>query len=169
MKIEFDNLLPSSQVTLHTTLTSAGQNVNFSSICSFKVPHDGKLDLTQQRCEGPSYTGVHPMGIFWSMEPGNGSLTRIYSCAPLHYSLELYDTSRGQKLFSTSFVRNICDPKISRLDVHQNGIVGSLFVPHGSGPFPAVTVIEGASVLKEDLAASIAGKGFVVLVLAFFR
>ena len=35
------------------------------------------------------------------------------------------DSSRSQKLCSTSFVRNICDPKVSRLDVHQNGIIGS--------------------------------------------
>jgi len=37
------------------------------------------------------------------------------------------------------------------------------------GPFPTIMVIEGAARIKEDLAAALASKGFVVLAVAFFK
>ena len=108
------------------------------------------------------------MGIFWSMDPQPGSLTRLYSSGPLHYAMDLYDMEQ-EKLFATSLVINIYDQGTSRHDIRSDGIVGTLFVPDGPGPFPAIVKIDGAAIIKEDIGAALASKGFVVLVLAFFR
>ena len=128
----------------------------------------GTLDLSTASCDGPSYTGVDPMGIFWSMEPQPGSLTRLYSSGPLNYALDIFDMEKN-KLFSTCVTRQIYDHTVSRQDVKKNGIYGTLFIPSGEGPFPSVVVLEGAARIKEDLAASLAMKGFVVFSLAFFN
>ena len=168
ISVKFHNLPVLSTVRLETSLTSPGEKLNFLSTCRYPVDSNGTLDLTTTPCDGPSYLGVDPMGIFWSMDPLPNSLTRLYSSGPLHYSMDLFDMN-NQKLFSTSTVRNIYGPEVSRHDVRSNGIVGTLFVPSGSGPFPAIIKLDGAARIKEDVAASLASKGFVVLALAYFR
>jgi len=82
--------------------------------------------------------------------------------------LNFFDMN-DSKLFSTSITRDIYDTTVSRQDLRIQGIIGTLFVPSGPGPFPTVVVIDGAARIKEDLAASLAMKGFVVLSLAFFK
>ena len=108
------------------------------------------------------------MGIFWSMDPEPGSLPRLLSSGPLHYSLDIFDM-KDTKLFSSSLTRDIYDSTVSRQDIRTQGIVGTLFKPSSPGPFPTVIVIDGAARIKEDLAASLAMKGFVVLSLAYFK
>jgi len=119
-------------------------------------------------CLCPSYFGVDPMGIFWSMVPEPGSLTRLYSSGPLQYALDIFDM-KDIKLFSTTLTRDIYDSTVSREDIRMQGIIGTLFTPSGHGPFPTVVVIDGAARIKEDLAASLAMEGFVVLSLVFFK
>jgi len=165
--IKFQHLPRKAKVRLDTTLTTPGEKLRFLSSCIFHVDSTGTLDLSTTPCEGPSYRGVDPMGIFWSMDPLPGSLTRLYSSGPLHYAI-IFDQN-NQKLFSTSLTRNIYDKTVTRQDFRRDGVVGTLFIPAGQGPFPTIMVIEGAARIKEDLAAALASKGFVVLAVAFFK
>jgi len=168
ISMQFQNLPQKAKVRLDTSLTTPGEKLRFLSSCIFNVDSTGILDLSTAPCEGPSYRGVDPMGIFWSMNPLPGSLTRLYSSGPLHYAIDIFDQD-NQKLFSTSLTRNIYDRTITRKDIRTDGIVGTLFIPSGAGPFPTILVIEGAARIKEDLAAALASKGFVVLAVAFFK
>ena len=166
--LKFLNLPAKSIVRLETTLTTPAENLNFLSSCFFPVDCNGTLDLSTTPCNGPSYSGVDPMGIFWSMDPQPGSLTRLYSSGPLHYAINIFDMNNNN-LFSQAITRNIYDKTVSRLDIRTEGIIGTLFTPAGPGPFPTVVVIDGSARIKEDLAASVAMKGFVVLSLAYFK
>ena len=168
ISLRFINLPAKTKVRLDTTLTTPGEKLRFLSSSVFPVDSNGTLDLSTTPSEGPSYSGVDPMGIFWSMDPEPGSLTRLYSSGPLHYALDIFDM-KDIKLFSTTLTRDIYDTTVTRQGIRRQGIVGTLFTPSGPGPFPAVVVIDGAARIKEDLAASLAMKGFVVFSLAFFK
>ena len=168
VSLKFFNLPAKSTVRLETTLTNTAENMNFLSSCFFSVDSTGTLDLSTTPCNGPSYSGVDPMGIFWSMDPQPGSLTRLYSSGPLHYAINIFDMDNNN-LFCHSITRNIYDKTVSCQDIRSEGIIGTLFAPAGSSPFPAVVVIDGYARIKEDLAASVAMKGFAVLSLAYFK
>ena len=64
--------------------------------------------MTPERavCLGPSYTGRHSMGLFWSAEAEPGSQTRLYSSLPLHYQLEVWGEN-SQLLPAVTFQRQL--------------------------------------------------------------
>ena len=108
------------------------------------------------------------MGIFWSMDPHPGSPGLLYSSGPRHYAFHIFD-KEDKQIFTASLTRHIYDKTVSRQNLRSEGIIGTLFTPTGGGPFPAVIVIDGAAKIKEDLAASLAMKGFIVLSLAYLK
>eukprot|EP00064_Thunnus_orientalis_P007513 superscaffoldBa00000840_g7535 len=60
-------------------------------------------------------------------------------------------------------------PGVKRIDVRQNGVVGTLFLPPGPGPFPAMLDLWGmGGGLVEYRSALFASRGYASLSLAYF-
>jgi dienelactone hydrolase len=85
-------------------------------------------------------------------------------------TVELTAEVDGQPVASAELVRRYLAPGVKRLEVRDGGLFGTLFVPAGEGPFPAIVLLSGSGGgLSEPQAALYAAHGYAALALAYFR
>ena len=80
--------------------------LNVKNIVTHYLYLEGRVAPERAVCLGPSYTGRHSMGLFWSAEAEPGSQTRLYSSLPLHYQLEVWGEN-SQLLPAVTFQRQL--------------------------------------------------------------
>jgi dienelactone hydrolase len=131
----------------------------------------GSVDVATQAPESGSYAGVSPMGLFWAMErlpseptpPPAGSLMQPWR-------IELDATGPDGLRATTSVTRRLVAPGVTRQVIRESGIVGTLFLPPGTGRRPAIIVLGGSSGgVWEARAALLASHGYAALALGYFR
>lgn len=122
----------------------------------FRADERGVVDLTRHAPVSGSYSGVDPMGLFWSMTP-----TGADPCG--HTFVEVDGVGRVEVDLLTA------PEGVKRTEVADHGLVGVLFEPADGGPHPGVLVLGGSEGgLHEADAALLAGHGFAALALAYF-
>jgi dienelactone hydrolase len=138
---------------------------------TFRADERGTVDLATMAPVSGSYQGVEPMGFLWSMapvEPGRGSPMMVTNVEP--NVIELTAEAGGQPAASTELVRHYLAPGVRRIEARDDGLFGTLFVPAGEGPFPAIILLSGSGGgLSEAQAALYAAHGYAGFALAYFR
>ena len=66
--ITVSKLSPEQHITLRSR-TIDDSKVVFESFVHYKANKNGEVLVSSQPSMGGSYTGVEPMGLFWSMKP----------------------------------------------------------------------------------------------------
>ncbi|KAM9443498.1 acyl-coenzyme A amino acid N-acyltransferase 2-like isoform 1-T1 [Clarias gariepinus] len=178
--------LPQSfPVTMRARMTCEDGHL-WQSVSYYHSDEDGVVDLTKHPSVGGSYVGCEPMGLFWSLQPASGKkslrlrkkhVESPYTVdvsvleghfSPLNFSKD-EETSREHVLASVSLQRWYMAPYVRRIEIQQNGVVGTLFLPPGPGPFPAVLDLWGlAGSLMEYRAALFASHGLACMTIAYF-
>ena len=144
--IAVSNLSPEEHITLQAR-TIDDSKIVFESFAHYKADKNGELSVSSQPSMGGSYTGVEPMGLFWSMRPVTTSdrddLFRKRDVAtPLKVTLDVCSGhSQGQlgekhKKASLTLLRSYMGPGVTRYFIQDYGFYGTLFLPGGDGPFP---------------------------------
>lgn len=169
-----------------TTASESNKKYTFGSYGHFKASADGLVDLSRDPSLNGTYTGVEPMGLFWSMiqNPNQRQYARlikydsttavVYNLSVLsqHVSSEYLWRSDLKRLTHTEIQRWYKKPKIKKISVDKKGIYGSLFIPEESEnglPLPAVIDIYGTNGgLIESRAALLASRGFITFSLPYF-
>ncbi len=159
------------------TRDDAGRD--WRSEATFLVDARGTVDLGVAAAMSGSYSGVAPMGIFWSMalaqEQANGRTIFVKeNLEPNTVTLEA--VARGGVIARAEIVRRFCAPdtttrelKIPNPEARADTIVGKLFIPAGPGPHPAVVVLSGSGGgFDIDKAAALSRHGFATLALSYF-
>ena len=146
--------LPSHQdITLRARAIDDSETV-FESFAYYKADENGEVSLVSQPSLGGSYTGVEPMGLFWSMEPVEGTdrddmLRKRDVTKPLKVSLDVYSGIRigrnnsmsleeNNKLASVTLLRSYMSDRVTRHVVENGGFYGTFFIPSGDGLFPGI-------------------------------
>ena len=122
----------------------------------FTADERGVVDLTRHAPLEGTYHGVDPMGLFWSLERTGGKP------GPMCLSVE----GAGEVE-----LRRLTVPEgVERVEVRENGLVGTLFAPEDDGgDLPGVIVLGGSEGgLHESDAALLAAHGFVAFALGYF-
>ena len=157
----FVSNLPSYQdITLRARTIDDSETV-FESFAYYKADEYGEVSLVFQPSLGGSYTGVEPIGLFWSMEPVEGTdredMKRKRDVTkPLKVSLNVYSGIRiggnnsgsleeNQKLASVTLLRSYMSDKVTRHVVGNGGFYGTFFVPSGDGLFPGIVHLSTAN------------------------
>jgi dienelactone hydrolase len=84
--------------------------------------------------------------------------------------VELTAEVGGQAVAATKLVRRYLAPGVKRIEVRDDGLFGTLFVPPGDGPFPTIVLLSGSGGgLSEPQAALYAAHGYGALALAYFK
>jgi hypothetical protein len=130
------------------------------------------VDLASAAPRSGSYTGADAEGLLWSLEPRDGTPKAPFdesSLVPLKvtFSTELDGTS----VASTTAERHVLAPDCRAVDLKEDGLVGTAFLPAGAGPFPTVLVIggsQGGQWFSGQTAALLAGHGYASLALSYF-
>ncbi|MDU0291699.1 acyl-CoA thioesterase/BAAT N-terminal domain-containing protein, partial [Saccharothrix longispora] len=149
LRIRVEGLGPDAEVTVcATTGDRAAEAV-------FRADERGVVDLTRHAPVSGDYSGVDPMGLFWSMTPTGGT--------PRGTAVEASGVGRVE------VERQTVPDGVERTEVAERGLVGVLFEPADAGPHPGVLVLGGSEGgLREDDAALLASHGFAALALAYF-
>jgi len=161
-----------------------GQNMTLISHAHYRADRHGVINLQRHPSLGGSYTGIEPMGFIWSMilDPASklGARTiNIDVTAPFVVHLYLLnghvnisrqdDITSGQAaiLETCRLVRYNMSPDVRRIPLEHPTLLGTLFLPPGTGPFPGVLDLSGGGGLYEVRAAALASRGFATLALAY--
>ncbi|XP_042262565.1 bile acid-CoA:amino acid N-acyltransferase-like isoform X1 [Thunnus maccoyii] len=172
-------LTPHCPVTVCAQMHSEDGDL-WESFAHYNTNADGTINLARDQSVGGSYLGCEPMGLFWALQPALGGREglrlrkkNVETPYVVHMSLLEGHVSPSEQqsteLAAVTTERWYVAPGVKRIDVRQNGVVGTLFLPPGPGPFPAMLDLWGmGGGLVEYRSALFASRGYASLSLAYF-
>ncbi|XP_067681211.1 bile acid-CoA:amino acid N-acyltransferase-like [Haliotis asinina] len=180
LSVRVSGLLKHQKITLSAVLRGEGKE--FASCAHYTADDAGCVDTAVQSSVGGSYTGVEPQGLLWSMSAQKTSSKRLLikdvtkpydvtiSVHPDHMDLQSTQSScnTSSVLDTTHVRRGYMRDGVQRMPVRMGRLRGSLFIPLGEGPFPAILdMFGGTGGLFEFRAALLASRGFFTFALAY--
>jgi hypothetical protein len=169
LAIRIQGCPPRQPITITATQTFSDAS-RWQAHATFICDDNGWVDVAHQAPISGTYDGISPMGLVWSAErlPGepqpvpSGSITR-----PLLVELEA--GSPGGAGEKATLERRIAGPGVTRHSIRSEGIIGTLFLPPGTGPHPSVLVVSGGGGgIDEFRGAVLASHGYAALALGHF-
>ncbi|NXR12387.1 BAAT acyltransferase, partial [Semnornis frantzii] len=130
-------LRPGQAVTLRASLTDE-QGEEFQARAFFHANQEGEVDPQCQPALGGSYSGVWPMGLFWSLQPNSlfrRLIKRDVAGSPFRVLLQGFDgvqlgtEPRDRPLASCEAERWYVGPGVQRVPVKEGRVRGALFLP----------------------------------------
>jgi dienelactone hydrolase len=140
----------------------------WESWASFIAAADGTVALGRDAPHAGDWAGVEPMGLVWSMRArgaaGPAAATPVEDLT-VAIAARGADGTRAEG----RFVQTLLAPGVTRREVRERGLVGTLFTPPGSGPHPAIIMLAGSGGgIMEARAALFAAHGYTALALGYF-
>ncbi|MEM8887464.1 MAG: acyl-CoA thioesterase/bile acid-CoA:amino acid N-acyltransferase family protein [Bacteroidota bacterium] len=172
--IRVKGLAPNQVATISARILDQ-RNRPWLSSASFKANKEGLIDLTTQAPFEGSYTGVDPMGLFWSasyrgLSPD--STNAVFSRRALFtYATQIYLEVDGQVLDSLRFARKFLGEDVRRDSVANGDLKAIYYQPQKPKVKGALIVLAGSDggITSADWrAALLASHGIPALALAFF-
>ncbi|KAM6991933.1 acyl-coenzyme A thioesterase 1-like [Tautogolabrus adspersus] len=167
--VKVEGLAPHKPVELRSKLVD-DRGVIFKASALYKADESGQVDVSRAPSLGGSYTGVEPMGLFWSLAPEtlHSKILKKNVLSPTQVKIEALSGDTGELLASETNEREYMTEGMKRIPVQEGRIRGVLFIPPGKGPFPGIVdLYTFGGGLTEPRASLLANKGFVVLALAY--
>ena len=170
-RIAVDGLAAGEEVTL-TSRTVRGPGVAWTASASFRADALGRLDLQRDAPLSGSYAGVSAMGLVWSQAPETpGAPREVFAAEPgAPLATDVRVLRHGAAELNASLIQRLAADGVTRSEVRENGLVGTLFLPAEPGPHPVVLVLNGSGGgINEPRAALYASHGYAALALAYFK
>ena len=175
-RIAVTGLRPGEVVTLRTR-TSRGPGVVWRSAARFRACAEGRVDLERDAPiatspPGSAYTFRSPMGLIWSQAPETpGASREVFAAEPAAaLTTEVTVDRADAPPLAGRFVQRLAAQGVTRAEVRDFGLVGTLFTPAGPGPHPAVMVLNGSGGgINEPRAALYASHGYAAFALGYFK
>ena len=195
-RIEVRGAAPGAHVTL-TARTARAGGVVWHAQATFVADADGTVDVSRDAPVSGSYRGVSAMGLIWSQVPEDGKSRDVFPqpvMAPLvttivaqagagasaasssqHAAIAASAATASPSVSvspvsSVSFVQRLAAEGITRHDVREDGLIGTLYLPPGDGPHPAVMILNGSGGgINEPRAALYASHGYAAFALGYFK
>ncbi|ARP88653.1 acyl-CoA thioesterase/bile acid-CoA:amino acid N-acyltransferase family protein [Bordetella genomosp. 9] len=159
---------PGAEVELAASTLRAGVTWESRVVC--RAAADGTVDLTRDAPLAGDYAGVSAMGLLWSQQPAGGRSRELFH-ASMDQPLETRIVARvaGREARAT-LVQRLAADGVTRREVREDGLVGTLYLPPGDGPHPAVMILNGSGGgINEPRAALYASRGYAAFALAYFK
>lgn len=169
IQIQVERLEPFQEIEIKTEALDQKGNLWFSQ-ATFHANAQGLVNVASSRpIPTSSYEGIDSMGLFWSMLPVSGDTSASFKCkddaAPVEIKLYIADNLVAQK----TVTRYLRATDVQRIDIRENGLVGTLFIPPSEHPLPVIITLSGSNGgLSENRAKLLASNGFSVLALGYF-
>jgi dienelactone hydrolase len=159
---------PGQPVTVRARMRD-GSNGLWESHAVFETGSTGAVDVAAARPLSGTYDASDARGLLWSMELVEGQAGGPWrTAAPL--ATEFTAECGAERHATLRVGRRFAGPGVSRTEVRDRGLTGTLFRPAGPDPRSAVIVVPGSGGgVPEAPAALLASHGFVALALAYFR
>lgn len=156
--------------TVQITARTRRNGVLWQSHIACMAGADGVVDLSRDAPASGDYAGVSPMGLIWSQSPVD-SRSREYFNHPVSNALVTDVLARVAGAQSqATFTQRLAADGVTRQEVREQGLVGTLYLPAGPGPHPAVMILSGSGGgCNEARAALYASRGYAAFALAYFK
>ncbi|WP_332607739.1 acyl-CoA thioester hydrolase/BAAT C-terminal domain-containing protein [Achromobacter sp. ESBL13] len=169
-QIRVENVAPGQTVEISALTRRNG--VLWQAHAAYTAGEDGVVDLTRDAPISGDYTGLSPMGLIWSQAPVD-SPSREHFNHPVTDALVTDVVARvaGAQAQAT-FTQRLALDGVTRHEVREEGLVGTLYLPAGSQPgsHPAVMILNGSGGgINEPRAALYASRGYAAFALAYFK
>lgn len=167
--IELRGFAPRQPVTIMALQTFP--STRWRATATFMSDDEGCVYVARQAPVSGTYDGVSAMGLIWSAErlPGEVSTPPAGDFIMQPWFVQLEATSPDGTRAEFTFERRVAGPGVTRHPVRTEGIVGTLFLPPGDGPHPAVIVLNGGGGgIDEHRGAILASHGYAALNLGYF-
>lgn len=164
VKISISNLKAHEEIIIKASRRFK-ENEIWSSSAAFKADEKGYVDVSAQAPISGSYTGIDPMGLFWSMSPAEKNIE-----APTHPDEVLISVSVQDKLLTQKMTyRLLATPDIHQQEINEEGIVGTFFYPEKMQAGPTIITLNGSSGgITAPVSQLLASHGYAVLALGYF-
>uniref|UniRef100_A0A9E8A0X3 Acyl-CoA thioesterase/BAAT N-terminal domain-containing protein n=1 Tax=Bosea sp. NBC_00436 TaxID=2969620 RepID=A0A9E8A0X3_9HYPH len=169
-RIIVTGLAPDELVAISArTLRSRG--VLWDSQATYMADAQGVVDLTRDAPVGGDYAEISAMGLLWSQHPAGGTSQELFAddvMQPLVTTLvaETVDGARTE----AELLQRFAAPGVTRCEIREEGLVGTLFTPAGPGPHPVVVVLNGSGGgINEPRGALYASHGYQAFALGYFK
>ncbi|UDG73576.1 acyl-CoA thioesterase/BAAT N-terminal domain-containing protein [Achromobacter sp. 77] len=169
-QIRVEHVAPGA--TVEITALTRRNGVLWQAQAAYTAGEDGAVDLTRDAPVSGDYTGLAPMGLIWAQSPDDGK-SREYFNQPVTDALvtEVVVRVEGAEARG-SFTQRLAVDGVTRVEVREEGLVGTLYLPAGSAPgsHPAVMILNGSGGgINEPRAALYASRGYAAFALAYFK
>lgn len=186
-RIEIDGAVPGSLVTVRSE-TMRGQEL-WAAQATLVADAGGRIDLDRSAPVSGDFRVADAMGLFWAQrrETTNGGgiephdvstpvLTRIVA-RTVPGTGYLDELGQGQHVdgappetAEATVEQHLLAAGVERREIRRGGLVGTLFRPSGTGPFPTIIVMNGSGGgINEARAALYAAQGIQAFALGYFR
>lgn len=167
VQVKVEGLSPHKPIELQSKVVD-DRGIVFKASAQYKADELGQVDVSKAASLGGSFTGVEPMGLFWSMLPEKRHSKILKKTVESPMQVEISAVNGGKVLASEINYREFMPEGMKRILVTEGRLRGVLFVPPGKGPFPGIIDLYtfGGS-LTEARASLLSSRGFVVLALAY--
>jgi len=170
-RIALDGLAPGEQVEI-ASCTLRGAGVAWRAVARFVADAEGTVDLWRDAPVAGSYQGVSAMGLVWSQVPDTAGAREQFGAEPaaaLRTDIQARRDGHAQPVRG-GFVQRLAAEGVTRREVREEGLVGTLFLPAGPGPHPAVMILNGSGGgINEPRAALYASHGYAAFALGYFK
>lgn len=132
VQVTVEGLAPHKPVELRSKLVD-DKGIVFKASAQYKADEAGQVDLSRAPSLGGSYTGVEPMGLFWSLAPEtpHSKVFKKDVLAPTQVKIEALNGDTGELLASETNEREFMMEGMKRIPVEEGRIRGVLFIPPG--------------------------------------
>lgn len=169
-QIRVEHVAPGA--TVEITALTRRNGVVWQAQAAYTAGEDGVVDLTREAPVSGDYTGLSPMGLIWAQSPDDGK-SREYFNHPVTDALVTDVVARVEGAEArASFTQRLASDGVTRVEVREEGLVGTLYLPAGSAPgsHPAVMILNGSGGgINEPRAALYASRGYAAFALAYFK
>lgn len=169
-QIRVEHVAPGA--TVEITALTRRNGVTWQAQAAYTAGEDGVVDLTRDAPVSGDYTGLAPMGLIWAQSPDDGK-SREYFNQPVTEALVTDVVARVEGAQArASFTQRLASDGVTRVEVREEGLVGTLYLPAGSAPgsHPAVMILNGSGGgINEPRAALYASRGYAAFALAYFK
>lgn len=132
----------------------------------FTAGADGSIDLERDTPLRGDYAGIAGMGLVWA-QTGEGELFPADLSRPLETTLTA--EIGGETIASGQFSQILMAEGVTRHPLAEDGLVGTLFLPAGAGPYPVIMILNGSGGgINEPRASLWASRGVAALALGYF-
>ncbi|MBF9233501.1 acyl-CoA thioesterase/BAAT N-terminal domain-containing protein [Microvirga alba] len=169
-RITISGLAPDELVAI-STRTMRSRGALWDSQATYMADAHGVIDLTRDAPVGGDYAEVSAMGLLWSQHPVGSTSQELFAddvMQPLSTTLTA-ETADGIRAEAELFQR-FAAPGVTRREIREDGLVGTLFTPAGPGPHPIVVVLNGSGGgINEPRGALYASHGYQAFALGYFK
>src|SRR5262245_41246910 len=162
---------PRSRVNIVVETTDADGR-SWRSSAQFLSSEDGTIDVSKDPPIQGSYNTLDAMALVTAMTPVGKEAASVFTTAngaDLQLTFRAGDRDEGG--FEAVVTRRFLAPGVQRVDVSEEPVYGTLFLPDGSDARPAVIVLGGVidrQVVALPMAALLASYGYVAFVAEYF-